>query len=516
MYLLQDALIKKERGVNMQNEPILKLENIVKTFPGVKALDGVKLDVYPGEVHALCGENGAGKSTLMKIIAGAQGYTSGKMYMEGKDVVFHSTKEAEKMGIAMIYQEFNMVPELSVAENMYLGRLPKKTTGFVDSRKLYEDADQVLKKLNLKFSSRTKVKDLSVAESQMTEIAKCLTIGAKVIIMDEPTAALTGEEIKILFEIIEELKRQNIAILYISHRMDEIFKISNRLTVFRDGKYIATKMIEDTDYDDVVSMMVGRNVDQLYPKRDYKPQEVVFEIKNLETKGVHDVSLELRRGEILGLSGLMGSGCIELSKAVYGGIPKKAGEILIEDKEVDCSTPKKALAAGIGFVSDDRKQEGLVLIRSIKENIAMSSLKKYTKGVFLDKKFENQRIDEEVKKLNIKISSPAQLAGKLSGGNQQKVVFAKVLESNPEILILDEPTRGVDVGAKAEIYSIMDQLSKEGKSIILISTDLPEVIGMSDRVLIMREGRMVCEIAKEEMNQERILAYASGGVKEDE
>lgn len=508
--------IKREWGVNMQKEPILKLENIVKIFPGVKALDGVQLDVYPGEVHALCGENGAGKSTLMKIIAGAQGYTSGKMYMDGKDVVFHSTKEAEKMGIAMIYQEFNMVSELTVAENMYLGRLPKKASGLVDWKKLYEDADKVLDRLGLKFGSKTKVKDLSVAESQMTEIAKCLTIGAKVIIMDEPTAALTGEEIQILFGIIEELKKQQIAILYISHRMDEIFKISDRLTVFRDGKYIASKLISDTDYDDVVSMMVGRNVDQLYPERNYVPQEVVFEARNIVSKGVRDVSVQLHKGEILGISGLMGSGSIELSKAIYGAIPKKSGQIIINGEEKDCSSPKKALAAGIGFVSDDRKQEGLVLIRSIRENIAMSSLKKYTKTVCLDKKLENERIEEEVKKLNIKISSPSQLAGKLSGGNQQKVVFAKVLESNPEILILDEPTRGVDVGAKAEIYSIMDQLSKEGKSIILISTDLPEVIGMSDRVLIMREGRMVCEVYREEMNQETILAYASGGVKENE
>ncbi len=500
----------------MQKEPILKLENIVKVFPGVKALDGVQLDVYPGEVHALCGENGAGKSTLMKIIAGAQGYTSGKMYMDGKEVVFHSTKEAEKMGIAMIYQEFNMVSELSVAENMYLGRLPKKTSGLVDWKKLYENADSVLKRLGLKFGSKTKVKDLSVAESQMTEIAKCLTIGAKVIIMDEPTAALTGEEIKILFGIIEELKKQQIAILYISHRMDEIFKISDRLTVFRDGKYIASKMISQTDYDDVVSMMVGRNVDQLYPERNYVPKEVIFEVKNMVCKGVNNVSLQLHKGEILGISGLMGSGSIELSKAIYGAIPKKSGQILIHGNEKDCSSPKKALASGIGFVSDDRKQEGLVLIRSIRENIAMSSLKKYTKIVCLDKKLENQRMDEEVKKLNIKMSSPAQLVGKLSGGNQQKVVFAKVLESNPEILILDEPTRGVDVGAKAEIYSIMNELSKEGKSIILISTDLPEVIGMSDRVLIMREGRMVCEVHREEMNQETILAYASGGVKENE
>lgn len=437
-------------------------------------------------MHALCGENGAGKSTLMKIIAGAQRYTSGSMYVNGEEVEFHSTKEAEKKGIAMIYQEFNMITDLTVAENMYLGRLPKKKPGVIDWKKLYQNAQTVLNKLGLKFDCKTKVKNLSVAESQMTEIAKCLTIGAKVIIMDEPTAALTDEEIETLFSIIEDLKKHEIAILYISHRMDEIFRISDRLTVFRDGKYIATKNIGNTDYDDVVSMMVGRSVNNLYPERKFQPQEVVFEVKNIVSRGVMNVSLKLHKGEILGIAGLLGSGTIEFSKAIYGAIPKQSGEIIINGKKADCSSPGKALAAGIGFVSDDRKQEGLVLNRSIRENIAMSSLKKFTKGIRLDKKLETQRVDEEVEKLNIKISNSTQPAGKLSGGNQQKVVFAKVLVANPDILILDEPTRGVDVGAKAEIYAIMDRLTKEGKSIILISTDLPEVIGMSDRVEISR------------------------------
>lgn len=496
----------------MQKEIILKLENIVKTFPGVKALDGVKLDVYAGEVHALCGENGAGKSTLMKIIAGAQEYTSGNMYVNGQDVVFHSTKEAEKKGIAMIYQEFNMIPELSIAENIYLGRLPKKKSGLIDWKKLYQDADRVLERLGLKVDCKTKVKELSVAKSQMVEIAKCLTIGAKIIIMDEPTAALTEEEVEVLFSIIQELKKENIAILYISHRMDEIFKISDRLTVFRDGKYIATKNINETNYDDVVAMMVGRSVNNLYPERKYEEKEVVLEVKNIVCKGVKDVSFQLHRGEILGIAGFLGSGNIELSKAIYGAIPKRNGKIIVNGNEKDCSNPKKSLEAGIGFVSDDRKQEGLVLIRSIRENISMSSLKKLTRQFRIHKQLEDQCINKEVEKLNIKISSPSQLAGKLSGGNQQKVVFAKVLESEPEILILDEPTRGVDVGAKAEIYAIMNQLTEEGKSIILISTDLPEIIGMSDRILIMREGQFVFELSKEKMDQETILAYASGGV----
>ncbi|WP_097006266.1 sugar ABC transporter ATP-binding protein [Lacrimispora amygdalina] len=495
---------------------ILKLESIVKTFPGVKALDGVHLEVYEGEVHALCGENGAGKSTLMKIIAGAQPYTSGAMYLNEKKVVFHSARDAEKSGIAMIYQEFNMVPELSVAENMYLGRLPVNGFRKVDWDKLYNNAQDNLNHLGLKFSSKTRVKDLSVAEAQMTEIAKCLTIGARIIIMDEPTAALAEEEIKVLFQIIEELKKKGIAIIYISHRMDEIFRISDRLTVFRDGRYVASKEIGETDYDDVVSMMVGRSVSNLYPARDFKSQEIVMEANNIKHKKLHNVSLQLHRGEILGITGLLGAGTTELSKILYGAIPMESGELWIHGERKDCSAPVKALKAGIGFVSDDRKQEGLVLIRSIRENISMSSLKKMTKGIHLNTRLETERVNHQVKSLNIRISSTAQLAGKLSGGNQQKIVFAKVLEADSDILILNEPTRGVDVGAKAEIYSIMDQLTKNGKSILMVSTDLPELIGISDRVIVMREGRIVLEISGKDMNQEMILAHASGGVRKNE
>ena len=493
----------------MGDRVVLRLEDIVKTFPGVKALDGVKLDVKEGEVHALCGENGAGKSTLMKIIAGAQGYTSGRMYINDQEVVFHSTKEAEKMGIAMIYQEFNMVPELSVAENMYLGRLPKTQFGAVDWKKLYQDADEVLKKLGLKFNCRSKVKNLSVAESQMTEIAKCLTIGAKVIIMDEPTAALTDEEIQILFRIITELKEKGISILYISHRMDEIFQISDRLTVFRDGKYIATKAIGETDYDDVVSMMVGRSVTNLYPKRNYEKQDVALELRNVTGKGVHGVNLKLHRGEILGVAGLLGSGTIELSKIVYGALPMTEGEVIINGEKQDCSSPRKALKAGIGFVSDDRKQEGLVLIRNIRENISMSSLDKISNGLYLNKAKETENINTQVSRLNIKISSPAQLAGKLSGGNQQKVILGRWLLTDPEVLLLDEPTRGIDVGAKYEIYQLIIDLANRGKVVIVVSSEMPELLGICDRIMVMSGGRLAGEIDAEEATQELIMTYAA-------
>ena len=497
----------------MEGKTVLKLVDIVKTFPGVRALDGVQLDIMEGEVHALCGENGAGKSTLMKIIAGAQPYTSGHMYVNGEEVQFRSTKEAELKGISMIYQEFNMVTELTVAENMFLGRLPKTKLGSVDWKKLYKDAQAQLDKMGLRINAKEKVANLSVAESQMVEIAKCLTINSKIIIMDEPTAALSDEEMQVLFKIIAELKKNGISIIYISHRMDEIFEISDRLTVFRDGKYVATKKISETGYDDIVHMMVGRAVDNLYPVRNYEKQEVVFEARNMISRRCKDVTVQLHKGEILGITGLLGSGCIELSKIIYGAVPKKSGEIYINGQLRDCSSPRKALASGIGFVSDDRKQEGLVLIRSIRENISMSSLKKLTKFISLSKSMENKNVKVQSDAMNIKMSSPEQLVGKLSGGNQQKVVFAKVLEAGPDILILDEPTRGVDVGAKAEIYQIMDDLTKQGKSIIIISTDLPELIGVSDRVLVMREGEVVKEFQRGEANQENVLAYASGGVE---
>lgn len=494
-------------------EPILSMEHIVKLFPGVRALDGVSLDVLPGEVHALCGENGAGKSTLMKIISGAQPYTSGKMVVDGKEVKFHSTKDAERIGIAMIYQEFNLISDLTVAENLYLGRLPTTRLGNVDWEMLYRNAQQTLTKLGLTFSCKTKIKDLSVAQAQMTEIAKCLTIGARIIIMDEPTAALSEEEIGVLFQIIKDLKKQGISILYISHRMDEIFTISDRITVFRDGRYIETKQTKDTDYDEIVAMMVGKNVSNLYPTRDYQPGEVVFEAKNICGKGVSNVNFQLHKGEILGIVGLLGAGNIELSKLIYGATPIKRGELFLNGTVADCSSPAKALKAGIGFVSDDRKQEGLVLIRSVKENISLPSLKKLVRRVFIDKKKEQEIVLQNIKKLNIKVFDQSQLVGNLSGGNQQKVVFAKVLETNPSICIFDEPTRGVDVGAKAEIYQIMNRLTQEGKSIILISSDLPELIGMSDRVLVMREGEIVKELNKSEASQESVLAYASGGVR---
>lgn len=492
---------------------IIRLENITKLFAGNAALDNVNLSVSAGEVHAICGENGAGKSTLMKIISGVIKQTSGKYFINDELVDFSSTKDANKFGINMVYQEFNLINDLSVAENMYLGRLPKKN-GFVDFKALYKNAQNVLDDLGLNLDSKSLISELSVAKMQMVEIAKCLTYKSKLIIFDEPTAALTDKEIQVLFEIIAKLKESGISILYISHRMDEVFKISDRITVLRDGKYIKTLLTSQTSYDEIVSLMVGKTIDKLYVDRNHINNKAVLEVNNLFGKSVKDVSFKLYEGEILGIAGLIGSGNIELSKLIYGAYRIKGGEMIYKGEKIYNRSPKESLKNKIALVSDDRKNEGLVLIRSVKDNIILSSLSKFVKGVFINKSLENGAVESEVKRLNIKIADKNQSVYSLSGGNQQKVVFAKVLETEPDILILCEPTRGIDVGAREEIYKIIDDLTKEGKSIILVSTDLNEVIGLSDRVLVMREGKIVFEVDKKELNQENILAYASGGVDE--
>lgn len=495
----------------MKNEYILELKSITKTFPGVKALNNVHLEVKPGEVHALCGENGAGKSTLMKIISGAQNATSGDIYFEGEKATYNTTKEAQNIGISMIYQEFNLVPYLSVAENIFLGKLPVNGA-IINWNKLYKLTQDILDQLGLKISPKAIVSKLSVAEMQMVEISKCLSTNSKVIIMDEPTAALTDQEIASLFTIIENLTSKGISIIYISHRMDEIFAITDRITVFRDGKHVKTMETSDTNYDEIVSLMVGQNIANLYPTRTEIDNEVVLEVKNLNGKNVEDVSFSLKKGEILGISGLMGAGNIELSKILYGATNKHSGTVTVNGKELRCTRPLEAIEKGIGLVPDDRKNEGLVLVRSVKENISLSSLQKISKHGILDKKAEKIAIKNSINSMNIKVSSSEQLVNNLSGGNQQKVVLSKVLRSSPDILILDEPTRGVDVGARAEIYQIIDLLTKNGKSIILVSSDLSEVIGMSDRIIIMKEGKIVKEVLRKDCSQELVLAYASGGV----
>ena len=495
----------------MNNDFILELKDVVKKFSGVTALNNVHLEIKKGEVHALCGENGAGKSTLMKIISGAQKATSGEIIFEGSKAEYNTTKEAQNLGISMIYQEFNLVRYLTVAENIFLGKLPMKM-GTVDWTKLFNDTQKILDTLGLKISPRAKILNLSVAQMQMVEIAKCLSVNSKVIIMDEPTAALTNEEIETLFKIINDLVAKSISIIYISHRMDEIFSISDSITVFRDGKHVKTLKTTETNYDEIVSLMVGQNIENLYPQRDEASNEKVFEVNRLVGRSVNDVSFSLHKSEILAIYGLMGSGNIELSKIIYGAKKKTSGDVIIKGRKIKSLSPLNAIREGIGLVPDDRKNEGLVLVRSIKENISMASLDKITRFGVINKTIEKNTITNSVQAMRIKISSPAQLVGNLSGGNQQKVVLSKILRTSPDVLILDEPTRGVDVGAKTEIYQIMDMITKKDKSIILISTDLPEVIGMADRILIMREGKIVKEVMKKDATQELVLAYASGGV----
>ena len=499
----------------MEEKLVLQMDSIVKTFPGVKALDGVHLDVRRGEVHALCGENGAGKSTLMKIIAGAQGYTSGHMYVNGEEVVFHSTKDAERKGIAMIYQEFNMVRDLSVAENMYLGRLPKTPYGAVDWKKLYKDAQEELDRLGLKFDSRTKVRNLSVAESQMTEIAKCLTIGAKVIIMDEPTAALTDEEIRILFKIIAELKAEGISILYISHRMDEIKIITDRVTVMRDGEYVGTLVSKDCTKDDIINMMVGRTIYEDPKTESSVPADapVVLKVEHLQAgKMVQDISFELRKGEILGFSGLMGAGRTETARVIFGADRKESGDIYVNGRKVEIHSPQDAVKAGIGYLSEDRKRYGVVLDKTIAENTTMASLEKFVKGIFINRKSEEATAQDYVERLNTKTPTVNTPTLSLSGGNQQKVVIAKWLVRDCDILIFDEPTRGIDVGAKSEIYHLMNEMAASGKSIIMISSELPEILRMSDRIMVMCEGKKTAEIPIEEASQEVIMQAATVGM----
>lgn len=496
------------------NEVVLKLENITKVFPGVKALDDVHFELRRGEVHALCGENGAGKSTLMKIISGAQEYTSGNMEFEGNKVAFSSTEEAQNAGISMIYQEFNLIPYLSVGENIFIGRHPMKR-GFIDWKRLMEESKKILTRVGLGIDPRKRINQISVAEAQMVEIAKCLSMNSKVIIMDEPTAALTDDEIKYLFEIIENLKKQGISIIYISHRLEEIFRICDRITVFRDGKYIRTMNVKETDYDELVSLMVGKDLTHLYPERLYEPKDIILEMKNISYKThLKDVSFKLHRGEILGIAGLIGSGNIQLAKLLFGAYNKDySGTIEIGGKGVKIEKPLDAIRYGISLVPDDRKNEGLVLIRSVKENISLASMDSILEHSFIKPSKESDKANKQIKNLGIRVYSQDQTAGNLSGGNQQKVVFGKMLETMPEILVLAEPTRGIDVGAKAEIYKIMGELTQEGISIILVSSELPELIGMSDRILVMREGKIVAELLKEELSQETVLAYAAGGKK---
>lgn len=492
-------------------DALLQLKGIDKAFPGVKALSGAALNVYPGRVMALVGENGAGKSTMMKVLTGIYTRDAGSLLWLGKETTFNGPKSSQEAGIGIIHQELNLIPQLTIAENIFLGREFVNRFGKIDWKKMYAEADQLLAKLNLRFKSDKLVGELSIGDQQMVEIAKVLSFESKVIIMDEPTDALTDTETDSLFRVIRELKSQGRGIVYISHRMKEIFEICDDVTVFRDGQFIAEREVATLTEDSLIEMMVGRKLEDQYPHLDNAPGEIRLKVDNLCGPGVNDVSFVLRKGEILGISGLMGAGRTELMKVLYGAMPRTSGYVTLDGHEVVTRSPQDGLANGIVYISEDRKRDGLVLGMSVKENMSLTALDYFSRaGGSLKHKDEQQAVGDFIRLFNVKTPSMEQAIGLLSGGNQQKVAIARGLMTRPKVLILDEPTRGVDVGAKKEIYQLINQFKADGLSIILVSSEMPEVLGMSDRIIVMHEGHLSGEFTREQATQEVLMAAAVG------
>ena len=496
-------------------EVILTMKDIDKSFPGVHALDHVDFELKRGEVHALMGENGAGKSTLMKVLTGIYTKDSGTITYEGREVEFHNTHDAQAAGIVIVHQELNMVGDLTVAQNIFIGREFKK--GFmIDDRKMIQESKKLFDELHINIDPKAKMSDLTVGKQQMCEIAKAISHQAKVIIFDEPSAALTEKEIEDLFAIIRDLRKQNLGIIYISHRMDEIKVITDRVTVMRDGAYVGTLITDECTKEDIINMMVGRVIYEDPKTHSMVPADapVVLKVEHLNAgKMVQDVSFELRKGEILGFSGLMGAGRTETARALFGADPKTGGDIYINGQKVTINSPEDAVKNGIGYLSEDRKRFGIVVQKTITENSTLATLPKYMSGLFINKGAEKEVTEKYIKELDTKTPSADQLVVNLSGGNQQKVVIAKWLVRNCDILIFDEPTRGIDVGAKNEIYKLMNRLAAEGKSIIMISSEMTEILRMSDRIVVMCEGKKTGEIRIEEATQEAIMDKATRDIK---
>ena len=509
-------LLSEEKGEEGRKsmEYVLELKNIYKSFPGVKVLEDVTLQVRPGEVHALMGENGAGKSTLMKILMGIYKADQGSIFLEGKETVIHGPKDAMSKGISMIHQELNTVLDMEVAENVFVGReLLKK--GFeklkiVDIARMREETGKYFREMNIDIDPRAKMRTLSVAEMQLVEIVKAISLNSRIIVMDEPTSAITEKEATVLFAQIERLKKQGVAIIYISHKMDEIFRISDTITVLRDGQWIGTKPAKELDNDMLIKMMVGRELTDIYPKDPVEIGDVILEVKNLSRgKKVRDASFSLRKGEVLGIAGLVGAGRSELVETIFGLYPKTGGQIFLHGKEVHIKSAADAIKNKMALITEERKQTGLNLIVSVKENIASVSIGKLSNhGIVNDKKI-NEVSEKYIKELKIKTPDGNAIVGNLSGGNQQKVVLAKWLLDEPDIIIFDEPTRGIDIGAKRDIYLLINNLAKEGKAVIVISSEMAEVMGICDRILVMAEGRINGEVQREEFSQEVIMGYAS-------
>lgn len=486
---------------------ILRVRNLSKSFLGVKALDSVQLNLRKGEVHALMGENGAGKSTFMKILMGLLAPDAGEIVLEGEVLKNTNVHDTLKKGISMIHQEILVVPELTVAQNIFLGR---ETARWLNDKEINQQSEALLTQMGLKINPKAKMKHLSVAEMQMVEIAKAISNNAKVIIMDEPTSAISDKEVTTLFSIIRDLKNKGVAIIYISHKMDEIYEIADTITVLRDGQYIGTQNVTDLDRKALIAMMVGREIETLYPESLTAKGNAVLSVQNLSRQGkFKDISFDVHKGEVLGIAGLMGAGRTEIARAIYGLDNYDSGEILIEGQKASINSPHDAIKNGIGYVSEDRKGWGFIPAMSVKHNISLTNLPNHAnRGGWVQVKSETTSAEKMVNDLKIKTASIDQQVSYLSGGNQQKVVIGRVLSASPKIVILDEPTRGVDVGAKYEIYKLVNQLKINGIAVIMISSELPEILGMSDRILVLSKGKQTALLSKQEASQEKIMHYA--------
>lgn len=487
---------------------LLRAENISKSFAGVRVLDKVHMKVDGGRVHALIGENGAGKSTFMNILMGMYPADEGTVFVRGRPVHFAGARDAMQHGLSMIHQELLVFPELTVAENIFMGRQPLSRFGWIDTRTLQRKARELMEQLGVDIPVAKKMKELTIGSMQMVEIVKAVSNQASVFIMDEPTSAITQKEAEILFRIIALLKGQGKAIIYISHKMDELFRLADEVTVLRDGKYIGTRSRAGLEMGELISMIVGRDLDKLYQKQKTFPGPVLLEARNLCSEGVRNVSLEVRRGEVLGIAGLMGAGRTSLAHALAGMEKITSGEIRLNGQTVSINSPRAAKNKGIGLVTEDRKQWGLIPDASVKQNIVLRSLKKHSRGILLDQRREKAVADREMERFRIRAASRNQAVGSLSGGNQQKVVLSGMQLTEPELIILDEPTRGIDIGAKQEIYQYIASLTARGKAVILISSELPELLALSDRILVMRGGRVKAELERDKASQELIMQHA--------
>ncbi len=498
----------------MGEDLVLQLQGISKQFPGVKALDDVSFDLRRGEVHMLVGENGAGKSTLVKILAGAYRHDTGRIVINGQPAEIQNPAQALALGVSVIYQEFNLVPYLSVAQNIFLGREPKhpRIPGLIDHARMNAESQRLLDSLAVDLDPRAVVQHLGVAQQQMVEVAKALSVNARIVVMDEPTSALTTREIEQLFAAIRRLTARGVSMIYISHRLEEVFQIGDRITVLRDGKWITTMNIQDATMEVVIQAMVGRTIDRLFPRQfSAEKGDVAVAVRSLHRHGVlHDINMTVRCGEIVGLAGLVGAGRTELARVIFGADHYDAGEVRIFGCAVHGS-PRESVAIGVGFLPEDRKREGLALILSVRENVVVSSLRRLFPSGIIRRAKEHAVVTDFVKSLDIATPSINRMTRFLSGGTQQKVVLAKWVCTQSRFLIFDEPTRGIDVGAKAEIHQLMNELVKEGAAILMISSELPEVINMSDRIYVMQKGRISKELSREEASQEAILRHAMGG-----